>query len=251
MNCAFQQAFERTMNQLAGHVPVKPHVLRNGTGVISFTFDDVPQSALAIGGAVLARHGCAGTFYVAGGLTGGVENGMTCHNIDDLNAAQRDGHELASHGFAHTPYLRLAPREVTDDIERNARFFEDEIHIEPSRHFSYPLGMRSVPVKAQLADYFVTARGIRPGVNERVCDLVDLRANALYARTASERMVHHLIRHVAENSGWLIFYTHYISTDPSPFGVTPALFDFGVCEALASGCRILPVRNAVGAISYR
>jgi len=251
MNGAFQRAFDRTMNRLASHVPVKPHVLRNGAGVISFTFDDVPQSSIAIGGAVLARNGCAGTFYVAGGLTGGVENGTACHKVDDLNAAQRDGHELASHGFAHMPYLRLAPREVTADIARNARFFEDEINIEPSRHFSYPLGMRSIPVKLQLANQFVTARGIRPGVNERVCDLVDLRANALYARTASERMVHHLIRHVALNSGWLIFYTHDISTDPTPFGVTPQLFNFVVREALASGCRILPVRNAVGAISYR
>lgn len=242
---------DRAANKFAGFIPAKPHLLRNETGVISFTFDDVARSALTEAGAILARQGCAGTFYVAGGLTGALENGVPCHTVDDLEAARRDGHELASHGYTHIPAFRLGPVRMMRDIEANARFFEERLRTSTPRHYSYPLGARGRWTKAMLARRFVTARGIRPGVNRRVCDLADLKANALYARTTNEARIAALIANVASRGGWLIFYTHDVSEEPSAYGVTPALIEFAVRTAAASGCRVLPVRNAVGAVSYR
>lgn len=241
----------RLENRLAGYIPVKPHVLRNKKGVISFTFDDFPRTALSEGGGILSKHGCAATYYVAGGLTGGMENDIPCHTVQDLKAALRDGHELASHGFAHIPYLRISGARMIEDSERNARFFEDQLQTDAPRHLSYPLGARSVAAKFVLARRFMTARGIRPGINRRLCDLVDLRANALYSRTTNEFIVGDLIRDVAVRGGWLIFYTHDVSADPTPFGATPNLIAFAAHEAVASGCRVLPIRNAIGAVSYR
>lgn len=244
-------SIDRAANKFAGYVPTKPHLLRNKQGVISFTFDDVPQSALTEAGAILARHGCAGTFYVAGGLTGALENGVPCHTVEDLTAAQRDGHELASHGYTHIPSFRLGPVRMIRDLETNARFFEQRLATNAPRHYSYPLGARGVRTKSILARRFVTARGIRPGINRRICDLADLRANALYSRTMDEGKVGALIRDVADRGGWLIFYTHDVSALPTAYGVTPTLMEFAVREAVASGCRVLPVRNAIGAVSYR
>lgn len=241
----------RVSNALSGHVPVKPHLLRNWTGVISFTFDDCPKTSLSVGGKILARHECAGTFYVAGGLTYAHENDMACHSLDDLRGALRDGHELASHGFSHARYSRLGRIGAIDDIDRNTKVFEDRIGIPKPAHFSYPFGERSIAVKRLLGKRFVTARGIRGGVNRRVADLADLRANALYSRTTDEARVHALIQTVATRSGWLIFYTHDVSPDPSPYGTTPELLECAVRGAAASGCRVLPIRNAIGAVSYR
>lgn len=244
------RARDRIANRVAGSVPVKAHLLRNGTGVISFTFDDVPRSALSAAGAILSKHGCAGTYYIAGGLTGEDENGVPCHTVEDLRAAARDGHELASHGFAHVPYPRLNEAARGDDVARNARFFEDALQADAPCHFSYPLGARSPGIKTFLARRFMTARGIRPGINRRICDLADLRANALYSRTMDERKVSRLIAAAAARAHWLIFYTHDVSSGPTRFGTTPALVDFAVREAVASGCRVLPIRNAIGAVSY-
>ena len=241
----------RVSNAVAGHVPVKPHFLRNWTGVISFTFDDCPRTSLSVGGKILARHDCAGTFYIAGGLTDAHENDVACHSLDDLRGALRDGHELASHGFAHARYSRLGRIGAIDDIDRNTKFFEDRIGIAKPAHFSYPFGERSVAVKRLLGKRFVTARGIRGGVNRRVADLSDLRANALYSRTTDEAKVGALIQSVSTRSGWLIFYTHDVSPDPSPYGTTLELLDYAVRTAVESGCRVLPIRNAIGAVSYR
>ncbi|WP_037434922.1 polysaccharide deacetylase family protein, partial [Sinorhizobium fredii] len=45
--------------------------------LVSFTFDDVPDSALHEGAAILERYDVRGTFYIAGGLAGRVENDRT------------------------------------------------------------------------------------------------------------------------------------------------------------------------------
>ena len=241
----------RIANRLAGTIAVKPHALRNRQSVITFTLDDVPRSGVTLAGGMLARSGCAGTFYVAGGLTDGHENGTQCHSMDDLRDAARDGHELASHGWGHIAYASASTTEAAADVARNDRFFAEQLAIEPSTHFSYPFGSRTVAAKAMVGRRFATGRGVRPGVNHRVVDLADLRANALYASSMSEAKVASLVADTAARAGWLIFYTHDVDDSPTPYGVTPGLFAFALRTALASGCRVLPMRNALGAVSYR
>jgi hypothetical protein len=45
-------------------------------------------------------------------------------------------------------------------------------------------------------------------------------------------------------NGWLIFATHDVCKDPTPYGVTPELFEDIVQYAAKSGARILPVVQA-------
>ena len=45
--------------------------------IVSFTFDDVPDSALRVGAAILEACGVRGTFYISGGLEGQVEPDRT------------------------------------------------------------------------------------------------------------------------------------------------------------------------------
>jgi peptidoglycan/xylan/chitin deacetylase (PgdA/CDA1 family) len=242
---------ERIEQRLASHVPVKPFHMRGQKGVISFTFDDVPRTAVTVGGRILNRHGAGGTYYVSGGLTGQREEGLPCHLLQDIQSAARDGHEVGSHGFTHVRYSGLTDAEIDQDLERNTRFLSDVLGEASPISFSYPFGASRLRTKRRLALKFTTARGIRNGINRQVCDLSDLRAYPIFSGGMTEARIRDLIRRASETRGWLIFYTHDVSETPSPWGTTPALFEAAVREAVASGCRVLPVRNAIGAVAFR
>ena len=239
-------------NRIAGAVPVKPMAMRGDGGIISFTFDDAPLSALEAGGAILRRHGVAGTYYIAGGLTGALENGHPCHSREALAAAARDGHEIASHGFAHIPYSRASAARIEADLDANQRFLRQALPGMEERaiNFSYPFGERSLAAKRLLARRFTAARGIRGGINGPLFDLADLRANELYAHSINEARITRLIARAARRKAWLIFYTHDVADQPSPYGITPAMLEFAVKAAAASPCRVLPMRAALGALSF-
>jgi peptidoglycan/xylan/chitin deacetylase (PgdA/CDA1 family) len=242
---------DRIAQRLASHVPVKPFHMRGAQGVISFTFDDVPRTALTVGGRILSRHGVGGTFYIAGGLTGRKEEGLDCHALEDLKAATRDGHEIGSHGYAHIRYSELTRSEIDQDLERNRLFLGETLGDASPISFSYPFGAARLRTKRALAGKFVAARGVRQGINTHVCDLSDLRANPIFTSQMTEGRIRDLVQQACEKKGWLIFYTHDVSDAPSPWGTTAALFETAVRAAVASGCRVLPIRNAIGAVSFK
>src|SRR2546430_15155308 len=60
----------RVSTRLARHFLAAPHRLPAHAPVVSFTFDDAPDSAAGEGAALLEEHGGRGTFYLAGSLIG-------------------------------------------------------------------------------------------------------------------------------------------------------------------------------------
>lgn len=61
---------DRVANRLIWRLASKPRDVITDAPLVSFTFDDVPDTALHNGAAILERHGVRGTFYIAGGLRG-------------------------------------------------------------------------------------------------------------------------------------------------------------------------------------
>jgi peptidoglycan/xylan/chitin deacetylase (PgdA/CDA1 family) len=55
-------------NRLARHFRAAPHRLPAHAPIVSFTFDDAPDSAAGEGAELLEKHGGRGTFYLAGSL---------------------------------------------------------------------------------------------------------------------------------------------------------------------------------------
>jgi N-acetylglucosaminyl-diphospho-decaprenol L-rhamnosyltransferase len=231
-------------------VTVKPYLLRDVGGVISFTFDDFPRSALVVGGEILNRYQCSGTYYVAGGLTGTSQHGACIHGADDIKLALQQGHEVGSQGYAHYNYSRLTPKQTHADIVENQRFLADIIGYAPVS-FSYPYGGRLINTKRQVSNHFRTARGILRGINRKFCDLSDLRAIAIYANRVTDRQLDALIEDTAAKGGWLIFYTHDVSDSPTEWGTTPMLLEHAIRTASAFGCRILPVHKAITSMSWK
>ncbi len=243
---------DKVARGVARLVPVKPIKARPATGLVSFTFDDIPRSAWHMGGEILARHGVEGTYYVAGGLTGGEDeaSGNICHTEDDLRAIAEEGHEIASHGFAHRPFTDLSKNELLEDWDRNERYLQSLFPDRMISNLSYPLGMARIRDKSLAAKRFTSIRGVDPGLNKGLCDFSQLKSNGLYSSRITVEKVKALIDRAARDKAWVIFHTHDVAEDPTPWGATPSLFEEAVKAAVDSSCRVMPVRNAIGAVAF-
>jgi hypothetical protein len=70
-----------------------------------------------------------------------------------------------------------------------------------------------------------SCRGIDGGINGSTTDLNLLRANSLYGDVDQFAASESLLSENVRRGGWLIFYTHDVRLNPSPYGCTPALLD--------------------------
>ena len=209
--------------------------------IVSFTFDDFPQSALHVGGAILKSYGACGTFYAAMGLMGQMNALGQQFCEEDLQTLLRDGHELGSHTFSHLSCRSTSLPSFEADVLKGKQAVEEIVGADTSHQFSYPYGHVTFRTKPRLGAGMSSCRGIFPGVNESAVDLNLLRANSLYSRSLDLEGIHMLLGLNDQRCGWLIFYTHDVSDSPSPFGCTPKQFEFVVRLAVQSHARVLSV----------
>ena len=93
----------RISNRLAREFLGTPLHLAADQPMVSFTFDDVPESAATMGAPMLEDHGGRGTFYVSGGLVNrwsGDWNDMAA-DASQIVALHRAGHEIHDHTLDH------------------------------------------------------------------------------------------------------------------------------------------------------
>jgi peptidoglycan/xylan/chitin deacetylase (PgdA/CDA1 family) len=234
------QSWRKAERYLAYHWGRRTIRLSLNTGIVCFTFDDVPRSACDQGAAILAKYGAKGTFYVCGGLTGTGKY----HTTEDLRHLVSDGHELGSHGFGHYGYQSHDKMEIVSDLQKNLLFFES-IGCEAPRNFAYPYGQVSPFIKRIVAPKFASTRGVKPGINHPIADLALLRSYPLYEHLWTETA---LIRVFEENSalcGLLIFFSHGVESNPDKFDCSNRLLDFAIRASIASGNRIVSMRDAL------
>jgi peptidoglycan/xylan/chitin deacetylase (PgdA/CDA1 family) len=235
----------RISNRLSRHLGTAPVRLRNDSPMVSFTFDDVPKSAATTGAAMLDGYQARGTFYVAGGLVNKWSGHWTGLSDDDIVGLHRSGHELACHTFSHTPTPDLDAAALAAEIERNRNYLvrlDASIRLE---NFAYPYGLGSVLRKRQLGKVFHSSRGILPGINSGIVDLQYLRATPLIDLHIDRAAIDRAFDEAIASNGWLIFYSHDVTADPSPYGCTPALLRHALDEALRRNIPILSVANAL------
>ena len=227
------------------HMHVEPFRLRNATPMVSFTFDDVPKSAATVGAAILEAHDVRGTFYVIGSQVGTSSPLWDMVDGEDVVALHRRGHEIACHTFSHKRACDLDAGTLNAEIEHNQRYLrslDSSIRIE---NFAYPFGYGSFVRKRQLKTVFKSCRSIVPGVNSGSVDLQFLRAMPLIDRRIDRDGIERAFDQAQTHNGWLIFYTHDVADEPSPYGCSPALLN----EALeAASRRKIPVLNMAEAL---
>ena len=242
---AMSEARARFSHRMAMHLRVEPFRMRNATPMVSFTFDDVPKSAATVGAAILEAHGAVGTFYVIGSQVGTSSPLWDMVDGDDIVALHRQGHEIACHTFSHKRACDIDAATLNAEIERNQQYLrslEPAIRIE---NFAYPFGYGSFVRKRQLKTLFKSCRSIVPGVNSGSVDLQFLRAMPLIDRRIYRDGIERAFDEAQTANGWLIFYTHDVADEPSPYGCSPALLN----EALqAASRRKIPVLNMAEAL---
>jgi peptidoglycan/xylan/chitin deacetylase (PgdA/CDA1 family) len=218
-------------------------------GVISFTFDDFPKSALAAGGDILERYRARGTYYAcyASLKLAWSDKVRTIFDHQDLRAAHRAGHEIACHTYTHPDLSCMAKPMILAEVRNNAAALSALIEGFVPTNFAYPYGRVSITAKRVLGSWFSSCRGIDRGINHGLVDLADLLAVPLYAADFDGADMRRLIDRACSLDGWLIFFTHDVTGAPSPFGCNPGQLEAVVAYA-AERSTILPVRDVIAGL---
>jgi glycosyltransferase involved in cell wall biosynthesis/peptidoglycan/xylan/chitin deacetylase (PgdA/CDA1 family) len=227
------------------HASRRPFLINPQRPLISFTFDDFPRSALLAGGAILKGFGLAGTYFASLGLIGKETPSGQIFFLDDLPTLVKQGHELGCHTFAHCDSWATATKTFENSIIQNRAALNGLFPHSEFKTFSYPISLPRPKTKARVADYFLCCRGGGQTFNTGRADLNQLSAYFLEKSRDNFQAVKDVIDRNREARGWLIFATHDISSNPTPFGCTPEFLERVVQYAIGSGAQIVPVVEAL------
>ena len=241
---------ERVNRQITQRLLMKPVKSRLTAPVASITFDDFPKSAWKRGGKILAGRGVKGTYYAAGGFCGRTEEGLEYFDEADLSEIAAAGHEIGCHTFSHEKGPAVGTSALLDDVDRNAAFIQDVLGDYVLSSFAYPYGEASPRTKRLLGKRFPASRGIRKGVNRGLMDLSQLKAIGIEKWWWTPDYIEAAVEKARQENGWLIFFTHDISDDPSPYGATPAMLDHALAALAGAGIEVLPVKHALARTQF-
>jgi len=223
----------------------RPFVVSPQQPLISFTFDDFPRSALLAGGAILNRYGLVGTYFTALGLLGEHTESGEMFVKDDLASLLADGHELGCHTFSHCDSWDTRTAAFEKSIVENSAALDRLFPGAQFKTFSYPISLPRPLTKAKIVGHFLCCRGGGQTLNAGETDLNQLSAFFLEKSRGDIQAVKDLIDRNRQVGGWLIFATHDISDNPTPYGCTPEFFEQVVEYASKSGAQIVPVIKAL------
>lgn len=233
---------ERVEHKLARSFPLRRVDIAPARAIVSFSFDDVPVSALSNGADVLERHGVRGTFYAAGGIDGREFDGQEMLSDTGYRDLAQRGHEIGHHTFSHRTPWALG-RDYAQDLARNDSYLAPILG-GPARNFAYPYGRSSPGARKLLSQRFRSSRGVETGINRLASDRDLLRSVGVLGGSATADLVRWIDDAVAA-PGWLIFFTHDVQERPSPYGTTPAVLDALVAHAIANGAEVFTVDAAL------
>lgn len=240
----------RVSNWAARRLPVKLVRARLDRALASVTFDDFAKSAWTTGGPILDGFEARATYYVAGGLCGRSESGMEYFNAADLLAVHAAGHEVGGHTFSHPHVPAVSSRALVRDADRNAVFVREILGDVLLSSFAYPYGDVSPRTKLLFSRLFPSCRGIRLGLNAGVIDLGQLKAVPLESRSWRADKIERLAAEAKAANGWIIFFSHDVSNNPTPWGCTPAMLQHALRTLLHVGIGVLPVKHALALLTF-
>lgn len=201
---------------------------------VTFTFDDVPASALA-GGQKLTERGVRGTYYLCAGLFDRDGHMGRFANAEEAASLIADGHEVGCHTLDHVDCHRTSDTDLRTQSQANVAALQ--AIGATARHFAFPYGEVSPRVKQVLAQHYGSLRGVSAGLVQNGSDLNQLPSVGFQGPDGEAFARHWIDRAVAERA-WVILFTHDVREQPSPWGCTPDAVARMADHALASGCRV-------------
>lgn len=220
--------------------------LNSDRGIVSFTFDDIPQSAAQFAADTLDINGAHGTFYIAPSLMLSGEGEMAPYaDADEIRSLAERGHHIAAHSQSHIDVTGLNGAQLNLEVETCDQQLADLLGNPHISDFSFPFGCVNGTTKKSLQRHYRSMRSIFPGLNGKTTDLAALRAVSLYEESQNEESIKDWITQAIETKAWLIFYTHDVIDDHSPWGITPNLFRFAVEAAAQADVDVLSVAETI------
>ena len=217
----------------------RPAARGPGRPMISFAFDDAPQSAFVAGAEVLERRGARGAYFVCAGTAGQTGFVGRLGGAEDVLRVQAAGHEIGCHTHSHLDCGRADARSAATDMDRNAEAYE-AWGVPHPRSFAYPYGDVGPGAKRVAADRFALSRALHPGLIEAGTDLAQAPAVGVEGEDGEARARVWMGRARAR-SAWLILFTHGVGPTVTPYGCTVAALERLVDEAVAGGFEIVTV----------
>lgn len=235
----------RLTNRLIERLPGPQILVPTTTPIVSFTFDDVPDTAWSAGAAILERYDAHGTFYVSGGLLGQRDADRTLISADGCADLLQRGHELGCHTFAHPNLRHVYGDALERDIGNNQVFLAGLAGGRRPTNFAYPYNAGSFRARALMARTFRSARGGLSGINRGLTDRTYLHGMPIQQPEESVSALRGVVDELVASPGWLIFYAHDIADNPTAYGCTPRSFETLVRHVRDAGCTTLTVDAAL------
>ncbi len=236
----------RLKRMMTGRLARRDVEISSTAPTLCITFDDVPSSACTLGAQIVEQSGGRATFYASGGLESATSDRF--HKAEDLQRLQADGHEIGCHGYNHISYPSLTDAKIQHDIELNQAYFQAAGLTRPV-HFAYPYGAVNARAKRLCGPLFDTCRGVHEGSMQKHADTALLQSYPLHASKWSAQRNSKILQTLKDNGGWVIFYAHGVSDDPTPFDTTPDILTQTLREANALGLKSSTMSEAFAALT--
>ena len=243
-NRSLSDLVPRISRGLGRFLPTRPRLVQSSQPMISFTFDDVPDSAFLNGARLLEEQGLRGTFYIAPGICGSHDTHWRVITRDQVAELSRRGHEIGCHTYGHVPVQSLSIAELGKDDQRCRDALKLICGDVPLKSFAFPYGNVGFPAKWKMQSLYETCRGIRLGTNRGLVDFSMLCVRELYDSVLDPAGIDQLLDGLMRRGGWLVFYTHDVTDQPSQIGCTPKLLDYAIKAAISRGIACPPVSSA-------
>jgi peptidoglycan/xylan/chitin deacetylase (PgdA/CDA1 family) len=235
----------RAMHHLSSYTMARPCVLRNAAPLVSFTFDDVPDSAISRGARVLEEFGARGTFFVSTGLLGRRTPDWRLAGPEGIAELAEAGHEVALHSHRHRPLAAMKRRDFVADLRLCAISMARLAPGRVSANFAYPFGFGHFGHRGFLDGVVRSSRTTHPGLNIGRSDLHFLKSWAFGSTLHEPDAVDRLLEEAAARGGWLILTGHDVADRPSPYGCTPQLLAHALRRTAALGITVAPIDTAL------
>jgi peptidoglycan/xylan/chitin deacetylase (PgdA/CDA1 family) len=236
---------DRITDRLMRRLPGPRIQIPTSRPIVSFTFDDVPDTALTNGARLLADHDVRGTFYIAGSLEGQVEPKRTLISREGCRALAEQGHEIGCHTFSHRKVSHMGKQQLGTDLQRNKDYLDAIDPRDTPRNFAYPYNAGSLWGRRVFQNRFRTCRAGGERINRGPVNPVFLSGVEIRQPESHAQGLTAWIDALIAEPGWLIFFTHDIASLPTDFGCTPETFEGLVAYTLERGCTVLTVRDAL------
>jgi len=200
---------------------------------------------------LLEERQWAGTYYASLGLIGQEAPTGRIFDLERLHAVKARGHEIGCHTFSHCHAWETRPEVFEASIRRNAQALAEVIPGATFQSHAYPIGTPRPETKRRAGKYFASCRGGGQTFNVGPADLNNLAAFFIEKSRDNLRVISELVQRNAQAGGWLIFATHDVADDPTPYGCTPAVFEKVLNFAADTRATVLTVERGLEKVTRK